>query len=90
MINLVRLVGEKYILEILQSISQKPRRFSDLKGVCSSDTTRTRKLNSIKDAGLIKAQIMKEKKRAFIYFILTEKGEDILKHIEKVQEADAI
>lgn len=71
---MLHLVGEKYIYEILRSLSESPKRYTDLKQVCSSDRTLTRKLQNLQDAGLVDTEMGKKGRKAVINYRLTDRG----------------
>ncbi len=82
MIKLLRLVGEKYVYEILRTLSESPKRYSDLKPVCASDRTLTRKIQRLQDAGLVDTEMGKMGRKSVINYRLTAKGEAVFSRID--------
>jgi DNA-binding HxlR family transcriptional regulator len=82
--SIIQMVGKPYILEIMESLSEQPRRFVDLSDACRNEKTRTIRLRELERANLIETISIKVGKRSFVHYRLTEKGASILKEIVKI------
>lgn len=85
--SIIRLVGKQYILDIMESLSEQPKRFVDLSGACKNEKTRTFRLRELERANLIETVSIKVGKRSFIHYRLSEKGASVLKEIAKISSA---
>jgi DNA-binding HxlR family transcriptional regulator len=81
----IGVLGKSFSIEILEALSEEPRRFSDLKPQCPNDRTRTRRLKELRERGLIKTVIISIEDRNFIHYTLTEKGERALKLVKQLE-----
>ncbi|MBS3098500.1 winged helix-turn-helix transcriptional regulator [Candidatus Woesearchaeota archaeon] len=85
----LEIIGKPYALDILETISKSPKRYSDLKEVCPVDKTRTKRLRELELLGLTETinKKIEEKDRTFIHYRLTKRGKNIvsiaLKMLEK-------
>ncbi len=77
--EIVMVIGKPYSLEILESLFENPKRFSDLNKACPIEKTRAKRLKELKEHGLIEVIIMERKSRSFMHYKLTEKGESALR-----------
>jgi DNA-binding HxlR family transcriptional regulator len=82
--RILKVLGKSHALEILESLSEKPMRFVDLKEVCKSNRTRTVRLKELKEEGLIRALPKLSKDRAYTFYEITLKGKRTLKLVEKI------
>ncbi|MFZ3077396.1 MAG: winged helix-turn-helix transcriptional regulator [Candidatus Aenigmatarchaeota archaeon] len=82
-IETIRLVGQPYILEILNALA-KHKRFSELKDICKNERTLSKKLNILRQNGLIDVMPVLVKNRYENHYKLTKKGEDFLKKIRSI------
>lgn len=69
--NIIQMVGKPYILEIMKSLSEQPRRFVDLSNACKNEKTRTIRLRELDGANLIDTISIKVGKRSFVHYRLT-------------------
>jgi DNA-binding HxlR family transcriptional regulator len=78
--KLIGLLGRPYALEILQSLHQAPKRYTDLKNICPVDKTRTKRLRELEKEELIETISLKieNKHRTFIHYKLSKKGAKIV------------
>lgn len=82
-IRTIRLIGQPYILEILNALV-KPKRFSDLKDICKNERTLSKKLSLLRQNGLIDVMPVLVKNRYENHYKLTKKGEDFLRKIRSI------
>ncbi len=73
--NIIMVIGKVYSLDILEALFNGPKRFSDLSKACPIEKTRSQRLKQLKEEGLVDVVVMERKKRNFIHYKLTEKGE---------------
>jgi len=83
---LIPLLGERYVLNILDSLPEGPKRFADLADACPNEKTRTAKLRRLEEAGLIEAVSSKIGKRFFVHYKLTEKGNRLLQELIRIED----
>jgi DNA-binding HxlR family transcriptional regulator len=81
----IGVLGKQFSVEILEALSGKPCRFSDLKAQCPNDRTRTRRLRELREKGLIRTIIISIEDRNFIHYILTEKGKRALELVKQLE-----
>lgn len=81
-----RLVGEAFVLDILQALAEGPKRFVDLHESCPNERTRTAKLRKLEEENLVQTTSMKVGKRFFIHYTLTEKGKRILQQAIEMEK----
>ncbi len=79
-------MGEGYVLSIIASLYEQPKRYVDLSNVCSNEVTRTDKLRKLEEANLITTTTQKVGKRTFIHYKLTKKGKTVFEQIKKIEE----
>ena len=72
-------IGKVYSLDILEALFNGPKRFSDLNKACPIEKTRSQRLKELKEKGLIDAVVKEKRRRSFIHYKLTEKGEATLR-----------
>jgi len=84
--TLIQLLGERYVLNILDALLESPKRFADLGDACPNEKTRTAKLRSLEEAGLVETVSSKMGKRFFIHYKLTEKGNGILQELVRIED----
>lgn len=83
------LFGEPYVLNILTSLLEGPKRFIDLRYACPNERTRTKKLRELKKVGLITVDVLTAKqssKRYFVHYKITKTGKAVIKEIGKIKE----
>ena len=81
---LIQLLGERYILEVLDALLESPKRFVDLADACPNEKTRTAKLRSLEEAGLIETVSSRIGKRFFVQYKLNEKGNQMLQELMRM------
>lgn len=81
---LVEIIGKPYAMNVLEALSEKPARFVDLKKACSHDSTLTKRLRELTDAGLVETTSVVENKRPFICYQLTRHGDYLFKTIDNL------
>ena len=79
--KLVRLLGEDFILNILSSLFEAPKRFTDLADTCPNEKTRTYKLRKLEELEFVETASLKIGKRFYVHYMLTEKGKKIYQQI---------
>lgn len=85
--SIIQLVGKPYIIDIMESLYEQPKRFVDLSDACKNEKTRTVRLRDLERASLVETASIKLGKRSFIHYHLTEKGTSVLKEIAKINSA---
>jgi DNA-binding HxlR family transcriptional regulator len=83
---LILLLGERYVLNILDALLESPKRFADLADACPNEKTRTAKLRSLEETGLIETVSSKKGKRFFVHYKLTEKGNRLLQELIRIED----
>jgi DNA-binding HxlR family transcriptional regulator len=83
---LVPLLGERYVINILENLLDSEKRFVDLSNICPNEKTRTAKLRKLEASGLIETVSLKTGKRFFVHYKLTEKGKTILQELMKIEK----
>jgi DNA-binding HxlR family transcriptional regulator len=83
--KLIKLLGEDFVLDILSSLFDSPKRFTDLADACPNEKTRADKLRKLGELGLIEAVSLKIGKRFYVHYTLTEKGRGIYQQILKIE-----
>lgn len=83
---LIQLLGERYVLNILDALLEGSKRFADLADACPNEKTRTAKLRRLEEAGLIETVSSKIGKRFFVHYKLTEKGNEVLQELMRMEE----
>jgi DNA-binding HxlR family transcriptional regulator len=68
--SIIQIVGKPYILEIMESLSEQPRRFVDLSNACKNEKTRTIRLRELERANLIDTISIKVGKRSFVHHLV--------------------
>lgn len=84
--KVIRLLGEKYVINILESLSEGPKRFSVLSEACHIDKTLCQKLRRLQEANLVGTEIKTINKRPVVHYILTSKGRITLRHVRALVE----
>jgi DNA-binding HxlR family transcriptional regulator len=84
--TLIQLLGERYVLNILDALLEGSKRFVDLADACPNEKTRTAKLRRLEEAGLIETVSSKIGKRFFVHYQLTEKGKKMLQELIRMEE----
>jgi len=80
--KLICLLGEKYVLEIMYALDAGPKRYSQLRAVCSTDPTLTKKLRKLQKASLVGTEASTVDGRPAIMYRLTTDGVAVLRHLE--------
>jgi len=75
--KLFEIIGKPYAMDILESLSKSPKRYSELSNICSIDKTKTKRLKELKKAKLIETISKELDERTFVYYKLTDKGKKI-------------
>ncbi len=84
----IRFLGESYVLDILNALSEKPKRFTDLADICPNESTRTQKVKKLEELRLIETSTIKIKRRSFIHYTLTEKGRKVLQAASRLESEE--
>lgn len=82
-IRIIRLIGQPYILDILNALG-KPKRFGELNYVCKNERTLSKKLGLLRQNGLIDVMPVLVKNRYENHYKLTAKGEEFMKKIKNI------
>jgi DNA-binding HxlR family transcriptional regulator len=83
--TLVPLLGERYIINILENLLEGEKRFTDFAKICPNEKTRTAKLRKLEASGLIETVSLKTGKRFFVHYKLTENGKTTLQELMKIE-----
>jgi len=84
--TLISLLGERYVLDILDVLFEGARRFVNLAEACPNEKTRTAKLRKLEEARLIETVSSKMGKRFFVHYKLTEKGKSVVQEIMRIED----
>jgi DNA-binding HxlR family transcriptional regulator len=87
--DILHVLGKSHAIEILRSLSEEPKRFLDLKDVCSSNRTRSARLKELEEKGLIKTVPKMIGRRAYTFYEITASGKEALKLCDKLLELEA-
>jgi len=72
-------ISKPYALDILEQLSKKPMRFSELKKICLSQKTLTNRIHELEDSKIIETIIEKPKgQKVKIFYSLTNKGKQMI------------
>jgi DNA-binding HxlR family transcriptional regulator len=82
---LIPLLGERYVINILEDLLEGEKRFVDLADVCPNEKTRTVKLRKLEESGLIETVSLKIGKRFFVHYKLTERGKTTLQELMRIE-----
>lgn len=85
--SVIQLLGEPYVVDILQSLYESPKRFKDLESACRVEKTRTEKLRKLEESNLVSTKSDKDGKKSVIKYCLTKKGIESIKHINSLEKA---
>ena len=80
----LRLIFEAYTLDILRSLTDKPKRFNELRKDVKTKRTLATKLNKLIDYGLIELVPLKTNNRYANYYKISVKGKGLLKGLERL------
>jgi len=81
----IGILGKSFVIEILEAVREKPKRFVDLRGHCANEKTRTHRLKTLRRNGFIKTIILEIKGQSFIHYTLTNKGEKALQLLQQLE-----
>jgi len=81
----IGVLGKTYVIELLETLLEKPRRFVDLSKCCPNDRTKSVRLKELKKAGLIKTIILEVREQSFIHYSITKKGEEALRLLQQLE-----
>ena len=79
--KIIMVIGKPYSMDILQSLFESPKRFTDLGRACPIEKTRSKRLKELSDNNLIEAIVKPIGKRNFVHYTLTKEGESSFKKI---------
>jgi len=82
--TILETMGRSHALEILAAISKKSMRFTELKGACESNRTRSARLRELEDGGLIRTVPKMIGRRAYTFYEITPMGREALTLCEKL------
>jgi DNA-binding HxlR family transcriptional regulator len=85
----IGVLGKAFVIEILEAIREKPKRFVDLKQQCPNDRTRANRLKGLKRNNFIKTVIVEINEQSFIHYHITEKGEKAFKLLQQLEAITA-
>jgi len=81
----IGILGKAFVIEILEAIREKPKRFVDLKEQCPNDRTRANRLRGLRKDSFIKTVIIEIKEQSFIHYSITKKGENAFKLLQQLE-----
>lgn len=82
--DLLTFLLERYVLDILNILKHSPKRFSDLKKSIKNERTLSLKLSKLLDFGLIEPAPIKIKGRYVNSYMISQKGRDAVKKLERM------
>jgi DNA-binding HxlR family transcriptional regulator len=83
--NLLILLSKKGALELLNSLIDNPKRYSELKELFSSDKTLSERLKQFEEYNLIETTSLKSNGRFFVHYQITEKGKEVLAKVKEIK-----
>ena len=85
MTDLLKVLGQKYVVEVLMKIHEMERaKFSDLKGLVNHPAAVSRVLKKLREEGLIERAVLDDEDRSVEYW-LTDKGRKIMPALENIR-----
>ncbi|MBU3957996.1 MAG: winged helix-turn-helix transcriptional regulator [Nanoarchaeota archaeon] len=82
-IKLIKLVGQPYVFDIISAL-KKPGRFSELRQACKNERTLSKKLNALRQNGLIGVTPVLIGGKYENHYKLTAKGEEFLRKLKSI------
>lgn len=73
-----RILGQSYALSILDALSKRPLRFTDLEEYGPNEKTRAQRLKELESRDMITTVSLKMGKRFFVHYTLTSRGKAVL------------
>jgi DNA-binding PadR family transcriptional regulator len=86
--SLVKTISQLYALDLLEALSKKPLRYTDLATFGPNERTRTKSLRGLEEKGLIQTSTMKLGKRNFVHYSITDKGKAVLQKAKEIIDLD--
>ncbi len=83
-LDIIRIVLQPYVLDILHALENEPKRFVELKKYVRSEMTLSSKLSRLLKYGLIEIVPLKTERRYMNAYIISKKGKEIVKKLEKI------
>lgn len=77
--QLFMIMGKPYSMDILHSLFESPKRFTDLGKACPIEKTRIKRLKELMDEKLVEVIVKPIGKRNFVHYRLTKKGEEMFR-----------
>ncbi len=71
---------------LLSLLGKEPKRFKDLKKVVSREATLSVRIQELEELKLIQSIVVKEKRRKFFAYQLTNKGQEIGSLLHKIEK----
>lgn len=84
--KLVYMLAQTYALDMLEAVSKKPLRFTDLENQSPNERTRSQRLKDLEGAGLITTTSLKINRRYFVHYTATNKGRQVLQKAKELAE----
>lgn len=82
--SILQVLAQSHALEVLRALNKKPMRFVDLKDVCNSNRTRSARLRSLLEKGLIRMKPKMIGRRAYTFYEINHVGKEALNLAEKL------
>lgn len=76
--SVFRILAQSYALDILDALSKRPLRFTDLEEYGHNEKTRAQRLKELESRDMITTVSMKIGKRFFVHYTLTSRGKAVL------------
>lgn len=83
---LIKVLAQTYALDILEALSKKPLRYTDLENYSPNERTRSQRLKELENLGLISTASLKIGKRSFVHYELTSKGRSVLEKARALEQ----
>lgn len=83
-LDTLRVVLQPYILDMLRSMEEKPKRFSELNVIISNERTLSLKLVKLMDYGLVESVAIKQGRKHINCYKLSGKGKRVLDNLGKL------
>lgn len=83
------MLAQTYALEMLEAVSKKPLRFTDLENYSPNERTRSQRLKDLEQAGLITTTSLKINRRFFVHYTATNKGRQVLQKAKELADGMA-
>lgn len=81
-------LGKAYAFEIMELLDkEKQLRFSEIKRACGQQKVLSDRLRELEEEGLIAVKIERIRRRALQFYMLSEKGKEIVGYMRMIRQA---